>query len=160
MKNSYLSVIGLVSCTLLSSCGWMGEKKESSEALFVIVNVLDKKYFEDCRIKGSINLSMDELVPYAQKNWNKETEIVVYCANYKCTASGESVKALKEAGFNNAWAYEGGIAEWKQLGYPVEGICKSGYLADYAKPEGYENEAGTPVISAQELKQKFDKFIQ
>ncbi len=125
-----------------------------------MVNVLDKKYFDDCRIAGSVNVVWDDLEKYAQDNWDKDTtQIISYCANYKCLASGESAVMLKNLGFKNVWAYEGGTAEWKHLGYLIEGPCTiSGFLSDFEKPEGHEVSPGTPVISAQELKKKFDEF--
>lgn len=143
-----------------TSCRWGTKEveKETQERL-VLVNVLDKKFFDDSRIAGSINVTMDNLEEYAKKNWDKEkTNIVVYCANYKCTASGESAKILKDLGFKHVWAYEGGTAEWNQLGYPIEGPAKQGYLKDYQKPEGHTPEAGVPVISADELKAKIEQF--
>lgn len=138
-----------------TSCRW-GAKEPTEE--LVLVNVLDKKFFDDSRIVGSINVPMDQLEDYANK-WDKEkTNIVVYCANYKCTASGESAKMLKGLGFKNVWAYEGGTAEWKHRGYPIEGPATQGYLEDYQKPEGYKAEVDVPVIEADELKAKIEEF--
>lgn len=158
-KNGGIFVSGIIaSLVCLSSCTWW-ETKKDEKVPFVIVNVLDEKYYKDCHIRGSINVTMECLGEYARKNWSKDTEIVVYCANYKCTASGDSVKMLKDLGFKYVWAYEGGTAEWKQLGYPVAGSpCQAGYLSDFEKPEGHEVDPDVPVISAQELKQKFDTY--
>ena len=46
-----------------------------------------------------------------------------------------AAQKLKEMGFENVWAYEGGTAEWYQMGlkaegkYPVEGTCQASYLS-------------------------------
>lgn len=156
--GSKLLTVGVAALTLLSSCRWFAPIKEAVP--FAVINVLDKKYFDDCRIAGSVNVSMDDIEQYAQDHFDKETtQVVTYCANYKCLASGESAVMLKDLGFKNVWAYEGGTAEWKQLGYPIEGPCvASGFLSDYEQPEGHEVSPGTPVITAQELKKKFDEF--
>ncbi|MGE0206851.1 MAG: rhodanese-like domain-containing protein [Candidatus Babeliales bacterium] len=157
-------VAGLCFLSLcLTSCR-MGQEDKAQDGLF-LVNVLDKKFFDDCALKApggkvySVNVSMDDLETYAGKHWDKQkTNIVVYCANYKCTASGESAKILKDLGYNHVWAYEGGTAEWMNKGFPVEGPCKQGYLKDYEKPAGHEVEAGVSPITAEELKAKIDAF--
>ncbi|MEX0940450.1 MAG: rhodanese-like domain-containing protein [Candidatus Babeliales bacterium] len=159
IRNSIFVMFGLSTLTLLSSCTWWEEKKDEKAASLIVVNVLSKKYFDDCHIKGSVNIEMDALKDHAEKNWNKaKDQIVLYCGNYMCTASGESARMLKQMGFQHVWAYEGGTAEWKQLDYPVEGVCTAGYLTSFKKPEGYEAEANTPVITSQELKSKMEEF--
>ena len=160
IKKSSLILSSLCFLSLLGTSCRMGQKKEVVKEGLVLVNVLAKEYFDDCRIAGSINLSMDELKDYATKNWDKNlTHIVVYCGNYMCTASGDSAKMLikEDLGFKNVWAYEGGSAEWKHKGYPVEGPCQQGYLNTYEQG-GHEVDPDTPVITADELKAKIEKF--
>jgi rhodanese-related sulfurtransferase len=140
-------MIGLASCTR--------EKKLS----LVIANVLSKALFDDCRIKGSINVPFMDLVSYAEQHWDKEnTQIVVHCSNYACAASGEGCKMLKSAGFKHVWAFEGGTAEAKAAGIPVEGECKQAYLTNYEKPEMYHHDEKVAVISVEELKKKMEEF--
>ena len=50
---------------------------------FFLVNVLDPLYYEDCHIRGSINVPLDEIEKWA-KNIDKDSHIVVYCASYVC----------------------------------------------------------------------------
>jgi rhodanese-related sulfurtransferase len=157
--GSKFLTVSIAALTLLSSCRWFAPTKKEVPAL-VIVNVLDKKYFDDCRIAGSINISMDDIEQYALDNWDKQkTQIITYCGNYKCLASGEAAVMLKKLGFQKVWAYEGGTAEWKHLGYPIEGQCvASGFLNDYGEPEGYVVNPKIPAITAEKLKKKFDEF--
>lgn len=125
---------------------------------FVLVNVLDKEYYDDCHIEGSINVPFMELEKYAQEHWDKEnTQIVLYCGNYKCTASGVGVKMLQEQGFKHVWAYEGGSAEWMHQNLPVKGTCKEVYLTDYELPEGMVQDHEI-TISAQDLLAKMRQF--
>lgn len=140
---------------LLPAC-W-NKEAEKNESLYVI-NVLDKNNYDDCRIAGSINVPFENVESFA-KNLNRNTEIVVYCANYMCTASGSAVEKLKEMGFANVYAYEGGTAEWYQMGlksngkYPIEGTCKASYLAA-ANEKPTKQEHTVAVISADELYEK------
>lgn len=164
LKRSSLMLAGICFLALFTSCK-MGEKKTETQEKLVLVNVLDKPLYDDCHIKvtgnnvESVNVSMDDIEEYAKKHWDKEkTHIVVYCANYMCTASAESAKMLMNSGFKNVWAYEGGTAEWMNKGFSVSGPCKKGYLEQFAKPEDHENPAGVSVITAEDLKAKIEKF--
>lgn len=137
-----LSIIALIGC---------GGKKEKKPGM-VVINVLDKDLYNDCHIKGSINVPFEDFESYIPK-LSKNDQIVVYCSNYQCTASGEAVKMLKARGFENVWAYEAGMAEWHMQGLPVEGPCKESYLSRKTeKPE--EEPKDVPVISTEELNKK------
>ncbi len=144
----------LAAIVLLPSCGWDSGSKPS----FVLVNVLDKEFYDDCHIKGSINVPFENLESYALAHFDKDnTEIVVHCTNYKCTASGASWQMLHNLGFKKVYAYEGGTAEAKQAGLPVAGPCKQAYLNDYAKPASMQEASGSNAvvtISAEALAKK------
>lgn len=144
---------------LLPGCWPFGKKKvqEQKPTLYVI-NVLDKESYDDCNITGSVNVPFNEVETFA-KDLDRNAEIVVYCANYMCSASGAAAQKLKEMGFEKVWAYEGGTAEWYQLGtkaqgmYPVSGSCKASYLtAANDKPEAEESHVS--VITAEQLREK------
>lgn len=115
-----------------------------------VINVVNADKYEDCKIPGSINVPLSELKDYAQ-SLDKFTPIVVYCANYKCTFSTQAWHILYALGFENVLAYEGGMAEWYQKGYPVEGACQMSYLQEITNPQ---EDRGTRTITAQDLKTK------
>lgn len=150
---------------LLSGCFNGGDSTERSSAAnssFFLVNVLDKEVFDDCRIKGSINVPYEEVKTYAVQHWDKnKSRVVVYCANPQCTASLEAAKILvNELGFNknNVWAYEAGTAGALKEGLSVEGPCKESYLKEYkAAPERHEEE-GIQIISTENLKKMLEEF--
>jgi len=103
-------------------------KMEKNPGL-MIINVLDKKYYDDCHIKGTINVPVNELKMNA-KSWDKNKEIILYCASYKCPKSMEAYKILKKLGFKKTHLYEGGMKEWVEKGFPKEGSCKMDYLTE------------------------------
>ena len=116
----------------------------------LVVNVLPKESYNDCHIIGSINVPLDTLKEYSH-GLKRETPIVVYCASYVCSASRSAWHTLNEMGFSNVWAYEGGMAQWCQLGYPVEGSCAQEYFKiEHHKAE----ESHLQKINAQDLKKK------
>lgn len=141
---------------LLSAC-WFGEKKKEEAGTtgkLLVVNVLGPKEYEDVHIKGSINVPLENLATAAQ-SWPKEVKVIVYCANYMCTASADAARTLTKQGFTDVLAYEGGVAEWKQKGFPVEGPAQQGYLASV----GQKQQAPTDVktIEAEALKEEIEK---
>lgn len=145
---------------LLPACWPFGKKVETQENpdLYVI-NVLDKDQYEDCRIAGSINVPFEEVEAFA-KDLDRKSEIVVYCANYSCTASSAAAQKLKEMGFENVWAYEGGTTEWYQMGlkaegkYPVLGTCQASYLSAANEHPVQAEQSSVSVINAEELREK------
>ena len=102
-------------------------QKKMAEPDVWVINVLSEEAYNDCHILGSLNVPLKKLKTAAEK-WNKEQEIIVYCASYTCPASKEAFKVLKELGFANIWAYEGGMKEWKQKGLDSVGPCVLDYL--------------------------------
>jgi rhodanese-related sulfurtransferase len=50
-----------------------------------------------------------------------DEEIVVYCTDPPCHASQKLYKDLVERGYVNVRRFEGGLVEWAEKGYPLEG---------------------------------------
>lgn len=146
----------------LAAFGPCDKKKDQSETdtpnMFVI-NVLDKEFHDKCHIQSSINVPLENIEKYAQKNINKNDVIVVYCGNYMCTASGESARSLQKLGFKQVYAYEGGTAEWAHY-YPdkVVGECTAGYLKKWEKPKGHEEAEDIKIISTDDLLKMMKEF--
>ena len=151
-------------CLLLlaTGCDWASKPAKPK---FIIVNVLDREQYDDCHIKGSIQVDFMDLESYALKHFDKDsTQIVVHCSNYKCTASGESVKMLKDHGFKHVYAYEEGTAGAAKHGkIAMEGVCKQAYLQDFEKPKGYDEKhqnAEYPIIDSDKLYNMMQEFAQ
>lgn len=89
----------------------------------MVVNVLDEEHFSESHIKGSINAPLAELKEAAAA-WDKEKEIVVYCASTECSLSAQAYHLLKDMGFEHVRAFEGGMKEWKEKGFSVEGAVE------------------------------------
>ena len=150
-----LSVLSILFLVFLPACWPFTKKQEAVEKQkgLVVINVLSKKMYDDCHIVGSISVPFEQVEQYVQDTIDKDAEIVFYCSNYMCSASGFSRKKLMDLGFKNVLVYEGGTAEWAQLGYPVTGPCKLSYLKKKMEiPDGLE----PGVIIAQDLKKKME----
>lgn len=100
----------------------------------MVVNVLGRRFWEDSRIPRSISAPLKELDEIC-KSWDKNQEIIVYCAARECDASYKAYKLLVSLGFTNVTAYEGGIREWYQsFGKEgTEGPCQYKFLKENAQ---------------------------
>ena len=155
MKKNMLYFLCSFSMLLLLPACFQESKKEG---LF-LVNVLDADYYNDCHIKApnSVNISLEDLDAFAKTLNPQKTEVVFYCSNYMCTASGFAAKEFSQRGFPNVWAYEAGIADWYQKGLPVEGLCEKPYLRKKNEKIELEESSEIRIISTDELADKVKK---
>ncbi|NHQ59850.1 rhodanese-like domain-containing protein [Chlorobium sp. BLA1] len=75
-------------------------------------------------IKGATSLSssrFDEQYPDFRKKQALETPIVVYCAEVNCGKARHVAKKLRKNGYRNVRVFSGGLIEWSQARFPVEG---------------------------------------
>jgi rhodanese-related sulfurtransferase len=89
-----------------------------------ILNVLPEEVFAKEHIAGSSNIPLNQEgfeSKVEQEVGAKDKPIVVYCASFECPASKDAAQKLEKAGFTNVVAYEGGMKDWKEANYPVEG---------------------------------------
>lgn len=103
----------------------------------LLINVLPKDMYEDCHIKGSVSVPFEQLQLYAQP-LDKNQKIVVYCSSYACHTSAKAWRLLDSMGFQNLWAYEGGMAEWYHAGFASEGKCQAPYLMNKVEKPAHE----------------------
>ena len=97
------------------------EEKMDRGDNFVLVDALSVQHYESTRLPGAISLPL-EFVDEAEKVLpDRDAEIVVYCMNPDCAASGEVVRELTEMGYTNVRHYVEGKQDWIGAGLPVEG---------------------------------------
>lgn len=51
----------------------------------------------------------------------RDDDIVVYCSNIDCEASGVAYRRLVEHGYTHVRHYRGGLIDWENAGLPLEG---------------------------------------
>jgi rhodanese-related sulfurtransferase len=86
-----------------------------------LVEALPEKYWKHSHLPGAINIPHDrtrELAP--QLLPDKDTLIVVYCANEPCKNSTIASGELVSLGYRNVREYIGGKRDWIDAGLPVE----------------------------------------
>lgn len=155
------NILFLLLLVFAGIAAWFFFTKKHTESVpkkagLVVMNLLDKEFYDDCRIKDSVHVPFDELEKFVADLDKEKVEIVVYCSNYMCSTSEHAYKKLVAMGFKHVWMYEGGMAEWYQMGYPVEGTCASSYLSTKLKPTQHHDEDASALLTVQELAQKMN----
>lgn len=95
------------------------QKLDSGEE-FTLVNVLSSEQFEQEHIPGSINIPLDQVEDEFPSRFDRDDDIVVYCASPECQASPKAAEKLDSMGFTNVKDYEAGLSDWKER-YETEG---------------------------------------
>ena len=69
-------------------------------------------------IPGSLHFAT---LQEARAELSQDDEIVVYCSSSECSASVSAYEYLVHHGYTHVRRYAGGILDWEQAGYPLEG---------------------------------------
>lgn len=93
----------------------------------LLINVLSEETYVDCHIKGSINIPFARLIE-TLSSWDKDKEIVIYCAQKTCPLSAQACEILIDMGFTHLYEYQGGMKEWFHKKFDTTGTCTMKYL--------------------------------
>jgi rhodanese-related sulfurtransferase len=89
---------------------------------FKLVMALHDWGFDRKHIPGSLPVDIFHMGE-ALETLQPEDEIVIYCTGGPCPASRFAYKWLHARGFRHLRRYAGGLAEWEDAGYPLEGTA-------------------------------------
>lgn len=88
------------------------------QAGVALVNVLGAAVFAKEHIPGSINVPAGD-EDRIETRFDKDKEIVVYCASPECRKSPTVAQRLADRGFTHVKDYAGGMSDWKAGGGDV-----------------------------------------
>ena len=83
------------------------------------------QHYESSHLPGAINLPLEFVDEAENVLPKKDAEIIVYCMNTDCEASGEEVRELRQMGYTNVRHYAEGKQDWIRAGLPIEGKHES-----------------------------------
>lgn len=87
------------------------------------IKIIDiRKKPDDMQIPGSVRYSGEALESAQQLPFGKDERVVLYCGSGN--SCSRVAQTLREKGYNNAEALEGGYAAWKDAGLPLEPIAE------------------------------------
>jgi len=88
----------------------------------VIVDARTSAEYQNERIPTSINIPVENFEKeYKQLLPDKKVAVIFYCNGVKCGKSAEAAKKAIAAGYLNVKVFSGGIPEWKEKGFPLQG---------------------------------------
>jgi rhodanese-related sulfurtransferase len=93
------------------------EKLDQGED-FKLVMTLGEWAFRASHIPGSLNINDIEI---SKELLSPDEEIVVYCSDERCISSRAAYHFLIQNGYKNVRRYAGGLSDWDDAGYPLEG---------------------------------------
>jgi rhodanese-related sulfurtransferase len=88
---------------------------------FALVDALGPEHYKSSHLPGAVNLPYEFVDEARRVLPDKDAEIVVYCMNTGCSASGEEAHELEEMGYSKVLHYAAGKQDWIRAGLPVEG---------------------------------------
>ena len=102
------------------------ERLEGGEPGFTIIDVRDRMTFNKARIMGAMAMPMEQLVERVKNSGGLTPEREIYICGESDEQASEAVANLREAGFTEVSAIQGGLAGWKEIGGPTEGTEEQG----------------------------------
>jgi rhodanese-related sulfurtransferase len=94
------------------------KRKLDRKDQFKLVMALGEWQYRAKHIPGSLHFLTPE---EALASLAQDDEIVVYCSNPACSASVFAYEYLVSHGYKHVCRYAGGIFDWEEAGYPLEG---------------------------------------
>jgi rhodanese-related sulfurtransferase len=96
---------------------------EWGEPAFTILDASDRRTYNEGHIMGAMPTPIDDLVNIASSSLDKSRDIYVYGTTEEQTT--QAAQLLRNAGFEHVSQLKGGLAAWKAIGGPTEGIIES-----------------------------------
>jgi rhodanese-related sulfurtransferase len=113
----------------------------------VLIHVLPEEQFTQQHLPRAVNACVYEMAflsKVAELVPDKSAEIIVYGAGAPSLDSAVAAEKLMKAGYTNVSDFRGGIAEWLQHGFPLEG---SGPQVESVSHDGvFEVSTDTSVV--------------
>lgn len=83
-----------------------------------LIMAMDQQAFDRVHIPGSLHFTN---IFEAAEKLTPADEIVIYCSTKWCNASLNAYLKLHSRGFEKLYRYAGGLADWQEANYPLEG---------------------------------------
>jgi rhodanese-related sulfurtransferase len=114
IRNEKEKAMKLVSCEEMKEC--------VDTNCAVIIDARSESDFAAGHIRGAVNIPAENVrEKISQKLQDKDQRVITYCGSTDCPRSKKAADALEDLGYTNVGAFEGGVKEWQEAGFPLEG---------------------------------------
>jgi len=88
----------------------------SSGENYVLLDVLSAESYNNGHIEGAESFYVETInARTAEKRLSGDPKVVVYCGSFRCGASSDATKKLRDLGYD-VLDYKGGLKEWEEKG--------------------------------------------
>lgn len=87
----------------------------------VVAEAMPEPYWRKEHLPGAVPLPLDDIDARAERLFpDRATPVILYCANFECLNSHVAAERLVQLGYTDVRVYEGGKADWRAAGLPME----------------------------------------
>lgn len=100
------------------------KQKLDNQSDVLLIDTLGEQSYQRAHLPQAVSISAkddDFTDRVAQAVTDKKQEVIVYCGSFSCGLSPQAAQELAEAGFENVVDFEGGLKDWVESGYGLEG---------------------------------------
>jgi rhodanese-related sulfurtransferase len=108
-----------------SSAQDLKSRLEWGEPAFTVLDVRDRQTFNNGHIMGAMPMPMDELSQGIEPSPSLAVNRDIYVYADSDDQTSQAASQLRNSGFSNVSELKGGLAAWKAIGGPTEGVVES-----------------------------------
>ena len=111
---------------------------------YMLVDVLNSSDYHKAHIDGATNIPLNELEAKAPQWLNRNIDIVLYSANGTCKGAEFAQDLLGKMGYR-AWTLEGGVDQWIQNQFGIEGDPNYKPQPIFSRPSAWSQPSPVPA---------------
>jgi len=90
-----------------------------AEGQAVLIEVMPEEEFRRRHIAGAVNIPLERIGATCRQRYRPEQQLILYCADQACAASGLAARKLAFFGFHDVLEYGAGKQDWQDAGLPM-----------------------------------------
>lgn len=88
----------------------------------IVLDARARSAYSDEHLPSSLSLpARTKVTPELMAQLSAATQVIIYCSGPHCRAAEAEALTLYRLGIRRLAVYRGGMAEWRQLGYELDG---------------------------------------
>ena len=85
----------------------------------ILVEVMPEEEFRRRHIEGAVNIPLERIGATCRARYRPDQQLILYCKDTACTASGLAARKLALFGFHDVLEYGAGKQDWQDAGLPM-----------------------------------------
>ena len=85
----------------------------------VLIEVMPEEEYRRNHIAGAVNIPLERIGATCRQRYQPDQQLILYCADQACAASGLAARKLAFFGFHDVLEYGAGKQDWQDAGLPM-----------------------------------------